>query len=155
MARIIRFAFAIVSSILSPGKVARSGPTGVNAGGKVHQFPGAKIHQRSWQEGPVTWGLFSRHQAWVGLSAGGRPIGKYRQWAMEFSTSGLPTVRRQTGIRAAYGISAAAYVPSLCRRYPSSYPTKTFSHLDQFLSMAFAPLTFRESPGAMSRSLLR
>jgi len=31
------------------------------------------------------------------------------------------------------------------RRYPSSYPTKTFSHLDQFLCMAFAQLTFRES----------
>ena len=30
-------------------------------------------------------------------------------------------------------------------RYPSSYPTKTFSHLDQYLSMAFAQLTFRES----------
>lgn len=30
-------------------------------------------------------------------------------------------------------------------RYPSSKPTKTFSHLDQFLCMAFAQLTFRES----------
>jgi len=30
-------------------------------------------------------------------------------------------------------------------RYPLNYPTKTFSHLDQFLSMAFAQLTFRES----------
>lgn len=30
-------------------------------------------------------------------------------------------------------------------RYPSSYPTLTFSHLDQFLAMAFAQLTFRES----------
>jgi hypothetical protein len=30
-------------------------------------------------------------------------------------------------------------------RYPSRYPTKTFSHLDQFLCMAFAQLTFRES----------
>jgi hypothetical protein len=30
-------------------------------------------------------------------------------------------------------------------RYPTSYPTKTFSHLDQYLSMAFAQLTFRES----------
>ena len=30
-------------------------------------------------------------------------------------------------------------------RYPSSYPTKTFSHLDQYLNMAFAQLTFRES----------
>jgi len=31
------------------------------------------------------------------------------------------------------------------RRYPSKYQTKTFSHLDQFLCMAFAQLTFRES----------
>ena len=31
------------------------------------------------------------------------------------------------------------------QRYPSRYPTKTFSHLDQFLCMAFAQLTFRES----------
>jgi Domain of unknown function (DUF4372)/Transposase DDE domain len=30
-------------------------------------------------------------------------------------------------------------------KYPSSYPTKTFSHLDQYLCMAFAQLTFRES----------
>lgn len=30
-------------------------------------------------------------------------------------------------------------------RYPSSYPAKTFSHLDQYLCMAFAQLTFRES----------
>ena len=30
-------------------------------------------------------------------------------------------------------------------RYPSNYPTKAFSHLDQYLSMAFAQLTFRES----------
>ena len=30
-------------------------------------------------------------------------------------------------------------------RYPLNYPTKTFSHLDQYLSMAFAQLTFRES----------
>ena len=30
-------------------------------------------------------------------------------------------------------------------RYPSSYPAKSFSHLDQYLSMAFAQLTFRES----------
>jgi hypothetical protein len=30
-------------------------------------------------------------------------------------------------------------------RYPSNYPTKTFSYLDQFLCMAFAQLTFRES----------
>ena len=30
-------------------------------------------------------------------------------------------------------------------RYPSAYPTKTFSHLDQYLCMAFAQLTFRES----------
>lgn len=31
------------------------------------------------------------------------------------------------------------------QRYPSTYPTKTFSHLDQFLCMAFAQLTYRES----------
>jgi hypothetical protein len=30
-------------------------------------------------------------------------------------------------------------------RYPSRYPTLTFSHLDQFLCMAFAQLTYRES----------
>ncbi|MGO9547332.1 MAG: IS4 family transposase [Rhodomicrobium sp.] len=30
-------------------------------------------------------------------------------------------------------------------RYPSPHPTKGFSHLDQFLCMAFAQLTFRES----------
>ena len=30
-------------------------------------------------------------------------------------------------------------------RYPGRYPTLTFSHLDQFLTMAFAQLTFRES----------
>jgi hypothetical protein len=30
-------------------------------------------------------------------------------------------------------------------RYLSNYPTKTFSHLDQFLCMAFAQLTFHES----------
>jgi hypothetical protein len=30
-------------------------------------------------------------------------------------------------------------------RYPSRYPTLRFSHLDQFLCMAFAQLTFRES----------
>ena len=31
------------------------------------------------------------------------------------------------------------------RLYPSKYPTKTFSHLDQLLCMAFAQLTYRES----------
>ncbi len=31
------------------------------------------------------------------------------------------------------------------RRYPSAHPTKGFSHLDHFLCMAFAQLTFRES----------
>jgi hypothetical protein len=30
-------------------------------------------------------------------------------------------------------------------RYPSKYPLLSFSHFDQFLSMAFAQLTFRES----------
>jgi len=31
------------------------------------------------------------------------------------------------------------------QRHPSSYPTKSFSHLDQFFCMAFAQLTYRES----------
>src|SRR5690606_26461725 len=31
------------------------------------------------------------------------------------------------------------------QRFPSKYPTKAFSHLDQFLCMAFAQLTYRES----------
>ena len=31
------------------------------------------------------------------------------------------------------------------RRYPAKYPTSTFSHLDQFLTRAFAHLTYRES----------
>jgi len=35
--------------------------------------------------------------------------------------------------------------PRCVARYPSSYPTKTFSHLDQYLCMAFPQLTFRES----------
>jgi len=30
-------------------------------------------------------------------------------------------------------------------KYPSHYPTLTFSHLDQFLCLAFAQLTYRES----------
>jgi Domain of unknown function (DUF4372) len=30
-------------------------------------------------------------------------------------------------------------------KYPGRYPTLTFSHLDQFLFMAFAQLTYRES----------
>jgi hypothetical protein len=44
-------------------------PGGVNAGAKMHRLAGAKIHQRCWQEGPRTGGLFIRHQACVGLSA--------------------------------------------------------------------------------------
>ncbi len=30
-------------------------------------------------------------------------------------------------------------------RYPSKYPTKTFSHLDQFLCLAFAQLTYERA----------
>jgi hypothetical protein len=41
----------------------------VNAAAKMHRLAGAKIHQRCWQEGPRTGGLFVRHQACVGLSA--------------------------------------------------------------------------------------
>jgi hypothetical protein len=39
--------------------------------------------------------------------------------------------------------------------YPSNYPTKTFSHLDQFLCMAFAQLTFRESRRGNTRMRLK
>lgn len=38
-------------------------------------------------------------------------------------------------------------------RYPGRYPTLTFSHLDQFLAMAFAQLTFRECLRAHSSKL--
>ncbi len=34
----------------------------VNATAKMHRLAGAKIHQRCWQEGPRTGGLFFRHQ---------------------------------------------------------------------------------------------
>ena len=67
-------------------------------------------------------------------------------------TSGLSTpvlrhAHRQTGFRPCLWIffhfirSGVA----LTTVYPSNYLTKTFSHLDQYLSMAFAQLTFRES----------
>ena len=39
------------------------------------------------------------------------------------------------------------------QRYPSKYPTKTFSHLDQFLCLAFAQLTYRESLRDIETSL--
>jgi len=38
-------------------------------------------------------------------------------------------------------------------KYPSRYPTLTFSHLDQFLCMAFAQLTYRESLRDIETSL--
>ena len=38
-------------------------------------------------------------------------------------------------------------------KYPSWYPALSFSHLDQFLCMAFAQLTFRESLRANSAKL--
>ena len=38
----------------------------VNAGAKMHRLAGVRIHQRCWQEGPRTGGLFVKHQAWVG-----------------------------------------------------------------------------------------
>ena len=53
---------------------------------------------------------------------------------------------RQTGFRPAYGVFLPLHTSRRCvARYPSNHPTKTFSHLDQYLSMAFAQLTFRES----------
>jgi len=68
-----------------------------------------------------------------------------------FSALVIPNVRRQTCFRATDGFSSVAHISSLrtfrrcVLRYPSNYPTKTFSHLDQYLCMAFAQLTFRES----------
>src|SRR3990172_5454884 len=38
-------------------------------------------------------------------------------------------------------------------RYPGRYPTLSFSHLDQFLAMAFAQLPFRESLRDIETSL--
>lgn len=40
-------------------------------------------------------------------------------------------------------------------KYPGRYPTLTFSHLDQFLRMAFAQLTYRESLRDISSDLIR
>src|SRR5271156_5348479 len=63
-----------------------------------------------------------------------------------FSALVIPNVRRQTCFRATDGFSTVARTFRRCvLRYPSNYPTKTFSHLDQYLCMAFAQLTFRES----------
>ena len=48
----------------------------VNAEAKMHRLAGAKIHQRCWQVGPRTGGLFVRGQAWVGLSAGASELAR-------------------------------------------------------------------------------
>src|SRR4249919_4398004 len=66
-----------------------------------------------------------------------------RNWG--FTTPEFSHADRQTGFRPAYGLSPTPYVPALRCALPLNYPTKTFSHLDQYLSMAFAQLTFRES----------
>lgn len=39
-------------------------------------------------------------------------------------------------------------------RYPSRYPTLKFSHLDQFLAMAFAQLTFARACGTSKPACL-
>src|ERR1700692_3491974 len=57
-----------------------------------------------------------------------------------FSALGIPNVRRQTCFRATDGFSAVAHISSLRRALPVELPHKTFSHLDQYLCMAFDEL---------------
>jgi hypothetical protein len=53
-------------------------------------------------------------------------------------------VRRQAGVCTGYGASAAPHL-SQNRDPLREWKVKSFSRLDQFLSMAFAQLTFQES----------
>jgi hypothetical protein len=66
-----------------------------------------------------------------------------RNWG--FSTPEFSHAHRQTGFRPAYGFSSTSYVPALCCALPIELSDQNLSHLDQYLSMAFAQLTFRES----------
>ena len=58
-----------------------------------------------------------------------------------FSALVFPNVRRQTCFRATDGFSAVARFRRDAPRVTRRIPTKTFSHLDQYLCMAFAQLT--------------
>jgi hypothetical protein len=51
----------------------------------------------------------------------------------------------QAGVRADHGASATDDVSSLRSAYGGEHKVKTFSCLDQYLCMAFAQLTYRES----------
>jgi Domain of unknown function (DUF4372) len=46
-------------------------------------------------------------------------------------------------IRSDYGVPAGIRIPTVRRRYSGNYKIKSFSCWDQFLSMAFAQLTYR------------
>jgi hypothetical protein len=52
---------------------------------------------------------------------------------------------RQVSFRAADGSSSAAGFRKGVKQYAESCKTVSFSYLDQFLCMAFAQLTYRES----------
>jgi len=52
---------------------------------------------------------------------------------------------RQARVRATYGASAIVHASPLRYRHRGDYKVKDFSCLDQFLAMAFAQLTWRES----------
>lgn len=52
---------------------------------------------------------------------------------------------RQADVCPIDGSFAVAHVLAMRGLYPSRYPPLSFSHFDQFLAMAFAQLTFRES----------
>jgi Domain of unknown function (DUF4372) len=51
----------------------------------------------------------------------------------------------QTGARASHAAFAADHVRRCVARYGGAHKVKSFSCLDQYLSMAFAQLTYRES----------
>src|SRR5271168_2942059 len=61
-----------------------------------------------------------------------------------FSALVIPNVRRKLVFAQLMDFLPLRTFRRCVLRYPSNYPTKTFSHLDQYLCMAFAQLTFRE-----------
>jgi hypothetical protein len=52
---------------------------------------------------------------------------------------------RTNDLRAAHGLGSPSRVSSLCRAYRGDYKSQSFSALDQFLCLAFAQLTYRQS----------
>src|SRR5437773_5010252 len=61
------------------------------------------------------------------------------------SIAGAANVRGQAGVCASHGAFAAAHLSTNRSRYAGERKVKSFSCLDQFLCMAFAQLTYRES----------